>query len=101
VTRVTAGRPSPRRPDLRRRLARAPLPRPVALRAERLAVPFQLVEELLRPVARPGSAGVPSSAIACCTTGTGNNDGMLTMPSSASIIRSCIAARTPPNAPAE
>jgi hypothetical protein len=37
----------------------------------------------------------PSSPKASCTLGTGNSEGMLAIPSSARVIRGCIAARTP------
>ena len=47
------------------------------------------------------SRGRPSSSKASCTCGTGKSDGMLGVPSSQSMARNCIAARTPPNAPPE
>ena len=39
---------------------------------------------------------IPASSKASCTLGTGKSEGMLGMPSSARVIRSRIAARTPP-----
>ena len=43
-----------------------------------------------------GSRGLPASSNASCTRGMGRVDGMLDIPSSASIGRSAIVARTPP-----
>src|SRR5438552_2935499 len=50
---------------------------------------------------KPGLVGSPAGVNASDIRGTANSDGILGMPNSASVIRSCIAARTPPNWPAE
>ena len=41
-----------------------------------------------------GSVGSPDGVNASCTRGIGNSEGILDMPSSASVMRNCIAART-------
>ncbi len=71
-----------------------------ALGPLRLAAPARTIRARPGTAGRaapwPGSVGSPASSNASWTFGTGNKDGMLGMPSSARVMRSCIAARTPP-----
>jgi len=65
--------------------------------AQCLGVPFEFAEEPLGPLLETGVGRFSGCGERFTDPRHGSNDGMLGMPNSVSVMRSCIAARTPPN----
>ena len=68
---------------------------------QRLGVPFEFVEEPADAPLEDRMLGAAAVVERVLHIGDGKIEGMLGMPSSPKVMRNCIAARTPPKAPAE